>query len=86
MDAADPSPDASTSNDTNRSEVSETDGPVSGADAVPDKTSDTPAKGAEFDESDESDGVDGSSGSEGSDTATDAANDPRGDESIRDQD
>jgi hypothetical protein len=72
-------------NDSNRSEVSETDGPVTGADAVPDKTSDTPAKGAEFGESDEADGVDGDKGTAGDDTATGATNDPRGDESIRDQ-
>ena len=81
-------PDSTDGTDSTRSEVSETDGPVTGADAVPDKTSDTPAKGAEFGVSDESDGVDGSSGSSGShgsDTATDATNDPRGDESIRDQ-
>lgn len=40
-----PAPD-----DSNRTEVSEADGPEGGADAVPDKTSDTPAKGAEFDD------------------------------------
>ncbi len=65
-------PDESTpedQQDSTRTEVSETDGPVTGADAVPDKTADTPAKGAEFDDE------------EGSG----AASDPRGDESIRDQ-
>ena len=44
------------SDDDNRSEVSETDGPVTGADAVPDKTSDTPAKVAEFEDEDGSPG------------------------------
>ena len=39
-----------------RSEVSEADGPVNGADAVPDKTADTPAKGAKFDDEDGSPG------------------------------
>jgi hypothetical protein len=42
--------------ESSRSDVSETDGPVTGADAVPDKTSDTPAKGAEFDDEDGSPG------------------------------
>ncbi|GAA1914928.1 hypothetical protein [Nocardioides marmoribigeumensis] len=36
------------STDSEPSEVTEADGPLNGADAVPDKTSDTPAKGAEF--------------------------------------
>jgi hypothetical protein len=66
-----------------RSEVSEADGPVNGADAVPDKTADTPAKGAGFDQDDEADGTHGDPTP--SDTATDATNDPRGDKSIRDQ-
>ena len=44
------------SDDTKRSEVSETDGPVTGADAVPDKTTDTPVKKAEFDDEDGSPG------------------------------
>ena len=36
--------------DGTRSEVSETDGPVGGADAVPDKTSGSTPKGAAFDQ------------------------------------
>lgn len=39
-----------------RSETSEADGPVTGADAVPDKTADTPAKGAAFDDEERSPG------------------------------
>ena len=77
------SPDQSQSQQSGtESEVTETDGPVNGADAVPDKTAATPAKGAEFDQADEGDGTDGDPTP--SDTATDAANDPRGDKTIRD--
>ena len=50
------SPMTTPDSDDNRSEVSETDGPVTGADAVPDKTSDTPAKGSKFDDEDGSPG------------------------------
>lgn len=62
-------------NDEQRSDVSETDGPVTGADAVPDKTSDTPAKGADFDDEDGSPG----------DADKSAAPGAGADTSIRDQ-
>ena len=47
-----------TSDDGTRSEVAETDGPVAGADAVPDKTSGTAAKGSSFDDDDTDEGDD----------------------------
>ena len=69
-------PSAMTNSDEQRSDVSETDGPVTGADAVPDKTSDTPAKGAEFDDEDGSPGDADKSATPGAGADT----------SIRDQD
>ena len=70
------SPDGADSTESTRSEVTEADGPVNGADAVPDKTADTPAKGAEFEEEGTEDSADDTSEVPGAGADT----------SIRDQD